>query len=797
MTYLDVITDDEYRRCAPADDDTGFGALATDAGRLPLVEMQVRSVIVGLVAHTTLRQTFVNSFDRPIEATYIFPLPDRAAVTGFRMEIGDRVIDGVIKERGEARADYDQALADGHRAAITEEERSGVFTVRVGNLMPGEQGSVRLTLTGPLPYSDGEVTFRFPLVVAPRYIPGAPLPGPAGPRGASVGDGVAVDTDAVPDASRITPPVLLPGFPNPVRLALEVSVDPAGLALGAPRASLHTVEQLEGGRLLRLHPGERLDRDFIVRFALGDESVGSALSIAADDGGEHATFALTLVPPAGAARADKPRDVVFVLDRSGSMSGWKMVAARRATARMVDTLGDRDRFSVYTFDNVVEAPPAFAGFELVQATDRNRFRAVEFLAGVDGRGGTELAEPLRLAAERLRGGYDDRERVLVLITDGQVGNEDQILRRLGGELRNARVFTLGIDRAVNEGFLRRLAALGAGSFELVESEDRLDDVMDRVHRRIATPVLTELALEAEGMELDRASIAPARLPDLFAGAPVVVTGRCRLAGPPDAAAVRLRARDAVGEGVTERIAGRAMDRGASGALGVVWARAHIRDLEDRYATGDTSVEPRVLQTSLRWGVLSRFTAFVAIDRSEKVNAGGEVHRVTQAVEPASGWDMLAPTGVGMAPMQAMAGAPPAPGAMPPMPMKTMALGAPPRRRESILSRAAGALRGRLSGGPPEEAEAEAAFDEAALDLAPYRARAKKMLDQLTAGADLRRIAVALRELIEDLESIGADPTDLDPLRELAAALRAGTAEEAGVRRVLATFAGERGASFWR
>ena len=152
----------------------------------------------------------------PLEATYIFPLPDRAAVTRFRMEVGGRVIEGVLKERAAARRDYDEAIKTGHRAAITEEERAGVFTLRVGNIMPGEEATVRLTLAGPLPYSDGEVTFRFPLVVAPRYIPGMPLPG------ASVGSGVAPDSDAVPDASRITPPVLLPGFPNPVRLSLSV-----------------------------------------------------------------------------------------------------------------------------------------------------------------------------------------------------------------------------------------------------------------------------------------------------------------------------------------------------------------------------------------------------------------------------------------------------------------------------------------------------------------------------------------------------------------------------------------------
>src|SRR5262249_38507331 len=162
----------------------------------------------------------------------IFPLPDRAAVHRFRMEVNGRVIEGVVDERGAARAEYDQAIAAGHRASIAEEERPGVFTLRVGNLMPGERATVMLSLVGPLPVDDGEVTFRFPLVVAPRYIPGLPLVG----EQAGLGD--ADDTDLVPDASRISPPVRLPGMPNPVQLALEVGFDqsPRGIA-----SSLHAV----------------------------------------------------------------------------------------------------------------------------------------------------------------------------------------------------------------------------------------------------------------------------------------------------------------------------------------------------------------------------------------------------------------------------------------------------------------------------------------------------------------------------------------------------------------------------
>jgi Ca-activated chloride channel family protein len=218
----------------PSDDArASFGALSTAQGNLPLKQMDVQARISGLLSQVELRQTFVNTLQVPVEATYVFPLPDRAAVSRFRLEVGERVVEGELQERGQARRTYDQALRQGHRAAIAEEDRSGVFSLRVGNLMPGDEATVYLTLGGPLPFSGDEATFRFPLVVAPRYVPGRTL------DGEQTGLGVQLDTDAVPDASRISPPVLLPGCPNPVRLSLSVEIASDGLQLGTIRSSLH------------------------------------------------------------------------------------------------------------------------------------------------------------------------------------------------------------------------------------------------------------------------------------------------------------------------------------------------------------------------------------------------------------------------------------------------------------------------------------------------------------------------------------------------------------------------------
>jgi Ca-activated chloride channel homolog len=824
-SYLPLLSDDELA-AAGAGGEAGVGALVTERGNLPLQAIDVDATLTGLVARVGLTQTFGNRFDQPLEASYIFPLPDRAAVTEFRMEVGERVVEGVLKERGRARADYDTAIREGRRASIAEEERPGVFTIRVGNLLPGERVTVRLVMTGPLPWDEGEATFRFPLVVAPRYIPGSPL------EGEPVGSGTAPDTDAVPDASRITPPVLLPGFPNPVDLSIRVRIDPAGLDVGAVRSSLHAVveEAGDGIRTVRVEPGERADRDFVLRLATASAAVGTAVAAVEDAEGGQGTFALTLLPPVG-TEAVTPRDLAFVLDRSGSMAGWKMVAARRAVARMVDSLTERDRFALLAFDNLIETPPEPRGSEgpeggvapgwtgLRAAGDHARFQAVEFLFRLEARGGTEMAAPLTRALELLNGaaagepaGTGPRDRALVLVTDGQVGNEDQILRLLAPRLGGVRVYTVGVDTAVNEGFLKRLAGLGGGACELVESEDRLDAVMDRVHRRIGAPVLTDLELEPAGLDLDMASLAPRRLPALFAGSPLVVSGRFK--GAP-AGAITVRGRDAAGQPWSATVPAVGGD---AASLTATWARAHLRDLEDRYATdpvSDRELERRIVETSLRFGVLCRFTAFVAAD-VQVVNEGGVVHRVLQPVEAPAGWTMFERVGLAAAamPMARMSA-----GGLQSAGLGTGRSATPrgPAAPGGLLGRAErglGALRGRVGAGRSARRRSGgfASYPLAGADLAPYRRRAAQLATLLESdrslpklepppvpgsrsqpvpgsrsqpvpGArpqpfpavpDLQRrlglVRVGLEALVTDLESVDAIEEELRPLRELAAQL---------------------------
>jgi len=650
-----MLNDDELGSIAGSD--VGFGALMTDKGCLPLVSLDLDVRVDGLLAHGTVSQSFQNVFHDPLEATYVFPLPPRAAVIGFCMTVDGVIIEGRIDERSKARADYDEAIRRGQSAAIAEEERPDVFTLRVGNIPAKSLARVQFTIVAPLSIDTLEATYRFPLVVSDRYCPGAPLDGDP------VGDGVLPDTDLVPDASRISPPVLLPGFPNPVRLGIRVVIAGDRLREGDLAASLPV--KVAGGNdqlYVVAEPGQRLDRDFVIRWPLPlDPLPKAAIAIETDvtrpigmgrkeetaEAPGDGTFSCVLLPSKQPDQCRTPRDVVFLLDRSGSMSGWQIAAARRAVARMIDTLSADDRVAIIAFDSSVEHHGETC--ELLPANDRTRWSLLEWLSHIDARGGTELEQALKTGLGLLKRrkkkkkavenpGPDDapaRDPILVLVTDGQVGDEDRVLARLTKSLGHTTLHVVGIDNSANEGLLSRLADSSGGTHEIVESEDRLDDVMDRIQERIVAPILTDVRLEGHGIEIISDSVVPAKRLNLYPGVPLVLRGRCR--GSSGLVTVRGQERDG---GAWQ--ADTAPRTSAAPGLGALWARGRLRQLEDQYAVGwgqdGEAIERRMIDLSTSFGVLCKFTAIVAID-PRTPNApvvATDLRRIIQPVEQFGG-----------------------------------------------------------------------------------------------------------------------------------------------------------------
>ncbi len=673
---------------------------------LPLVGVRIAARVADRVAQVAMEQSFRNPFPETLEAVYIFPLAGGSAVSAFEMKVGDRVVHGVVKERGQARQDYQHAVKQGKRAALLEQDRDDVFSVQVGNLPPGETVSVKISYSERLPFfDDGATELRLPLVVAPRYIPGQAVDRDP------VGLGVEWDTDQVPDASRLTPPRLAPGVDPKVALAIDVQLDDDRLADLA--CSQHAT-RLSDGKIALARQDELLDRDFVLRWRPAGEKLSTSLLATKDGFG-----LLSLLPPKRDGFLGRARDVVFILDRSGSMQGLKLASAARACSMLLDTLSPRDRFAICAFDDGTE------WLDFKDADEAARLAGHAFLRGIDARGGTELNPAMNETLKKLQGA-EGRAPVVVVITDGQVGNESAVLASLQKDAGDVRLFTLGIDTAVNQGFLKRLASLGGGTATFVEPGTGLEDALRAVGREIGRPLVTDLAIDGA------ADLAPARVPDLFEGRAASVFLNVK-----PGTSVTIKGRYADGKPFETKVKAKAIDLPAIGHL---WARVRVADLEDRYRlepANQAAIQKEIVALAVAHTLLTRFTAFVVVDEKEIVNKGGEGRTVVQPVHMPALWEMEAgaPGGGAMA-TQKCSAPPPAPCVSAPMLSK----------RKSML----GSLFGR---GRKVEAE-DACIAEPKPTPAQDKAVAKaldalrKLLDAPTPDAKAIRKAVdALRKLL--------------------------------------------------
>ncbi len=580
----------------------------------PLTEVRVRTSIVGDCARTIVEQAFDNPHDVPLEATHLFPLPEDGAVVKLTLIAGEVMVEAVCKERKEAEQDFAEARQAGHRAALLTQERSDVHTIRVTRIPPGEGVRVRIELVERLERSDGRYQWRFPTVIAPRYLPGRPVK--------HDGPGVLPATDQVPDADRLQPPIRLEGGTT---LDLEVAIAlPEGTGLRQLQVAQHAMQLTLDDRV-RIAPSAdaTLDRDFVLAFSTAADD---ALESRAWTDGSHTL--VTIEPPARAFVEALPRDAVYVIDISGSMSGVKLEAARKALKTALHGMSPGDRFRLIAFDDRLEPMSK----ELLPYTDDTLARADAWISALASRGGTQMLPAIKEALRPFDAPLGERSASVLFITDGQAWNEDELVAAVANRKGNARFFTFGIDTAVNSALLTRLARVGGGTCELATPSDDIELKVANLEARFGEPIVEGVGVEnPDGTVLQAARLARSAV---FTGRPASVL----VEGSPDA--VVLRGTTAQGA-FEDRVTPKRLPTDAGwpdGLLGALWARSRVAALEDRLVLRpfeEEALRPEILRIALAHGIASKFTAFVAVDDSRVVE--GELRQVNQPAESPHAW----------------------------------------------------------------------------------------------------------------------------------------------------------------
>ncbi|BCM90872.1 hypothetical protein IAD21_02734 [Abditibacteriota bacterium] len=577
----------------------------------PLERTEVRSDIAGQMARVVVTQHFSNPSKTPIEALYTFPLPHDAAVDGMTFQIGPRQILGQIKKREEAAQIYQQAKENGQNAALLDQERPNIFSQRVANIMPGQKISVEISFTQPIVYRAGQYEWEFPTVVGPRFV-----------------------TPATPDADKVTPPITPKGTKAGHDLTMSVHLQSA-VPLGEITSALHPInvsKQGDSEAQISLQEGKTLpNKDFVLRFAPRDNKLQTGLLLRSDGKG-GGWFQLVVQPPMDAPPAQiAPKEMVFVIDQTGSQMGAPIEKAKETMRYCIGNLNPGDTFQLLGFNTDVY--PCFP--QPVQATAENIQKALDYLKPLAGGGGTDI---LKAADYALQIPDDpNRPRIVSFMTDGYVGNEGDILQYVREHRKSARMFPFGVGNSVNRYLIDGMAREGRGVPEYALLNEDGQKLASRFYDRVANPVLLDVKADWQGLPV--AEVFPKVVPDVFESGPVVLTGRFsrpvagdlivsgRAAGKPWSQRVRVdfsKADSKDGEGLPS-----------------AWARQKIEDLsntspnEQVSGEGAKDVKEQITQVALDYHLMSPYTSFVAVEPTV-VNVGGKQQTVEVPVEMADG-----------------------------------------------------------------------------------------------------------------------------------------------------------------
>ncbi|AFZ05647.1 Vault protein inter-alpha-trypsin domain-containing protein [Oscillatoria nigro-viridis PCC 7112] len=586
----------------------------------PLKQTEVKAKIAGNISRVEVVQKFENPFPESIEAVYVFPLPDEAAVDDMEIKIGSRTIKADIKRRSEALEIYEQARKQGRSAGLLEQERDNIFTQSLANIKPGEKIEVTIRYTESLKFAGGDYEFVFPMVVGPRYI-----------SGNSTG------------ADRINPPVLPPGTRSGHNIAVSVEID-AGVAIGDVRSTSHQITTHRSGNIVQVQLANSdtiPNKDLILRYRVAGENTRATILTQSDKRGGH--FATYLIPALNYKNNEiVPKDVVFLMDTSGSQQGEPLAKSKELMRRFIQGLNPNDTFTIIDFANTAKA----LSTNPLANTAANRQSAINYIQNLQANGGTELLNGIQ-AVMNFPAAATGRLRSIVLITDGYIGNENEVLARVQGSLKPGnRLYSFGVGGSVNRFLLNRLAEVGRGTSQVIRQDEPSAEAAEKFFREINSPVLTNIQISWEGMG-EKPEIYPIAPPDLFATQPLVLFGK-----KTDRANGQLRIRGTLAGGKayeqvlpvnfarsgssrqreSTSVAATATDFG-NPAVAQLWGRSRIKDLMNQMFGGETkSLVEAVTNTALTYRLLSEYTAFVAVSEEVRVEPDGSRRRVQVPVE---------------------------------------------------------------------------------------------------------------------------------------------------------------------
>jgi len=629
------------------------GLFATVNGQqqvFPLEHTQVATKITGNVSRVEVTQTFTNPFDHPLEAIYKFPLPDEAAVDDMEIQLDDRIIRGVIKKRQEAKQIYEKAKKAGKTAGLLEQERANVFTQSLANIKPGESIQVTIRYTDSLKFEGGDYEFAFPMVVAPRYTAGnsvgskhfsassakAPTTNKAlmtnsvGSKHFRVSSAKAPTTNNIAYAAQVNPPIAPPGRSGH-DIDVTVEID-AGVPISNVRSPSHPVTTQQRSSTVRVELADQEtipNKDLILRYQVAGAATQATVLTQADERGGH--FATYLIPAIEYQQNEiVPKDVVFLVDTSGSQSGSPIAQSKELMRQFIQGLNPQDTFTIIDFANSTTQ----LSDKPLANTPQNRKKALNYINRLDANGGTELMNGIDTVLN-FPAAPAGRLRSVVLLTDGLIGDDEQIIAEIRDRLKPGnRLYSFGVGSSTNRFLIERLAELGRGTAEVVPPNESAEVVAQEFFQEINNPVLTNIQVSWEGNG-NAPEFYPQKIRDLFANQPLVVFGR---KGDRTNGKLKISGIVAGGQPYETTLDVNFEEVRGNGAIAQLWGRARIKALMNQmYGRETPEVVEAVTDTALNYRLMSKYTSFVAVTEEIRVdNKDGKT--VNVPVETPEGMD---------------------------------------------------------------------------------------------------------------------------------------------------------------